>query len=274
VDDVRVSSGPGSTSFEDDGDALDGWTVPGAPAGSPTNTNDWFSGTVKDAPPSVGTSAQRSLARQPEILRFLSDLFGPYPFSTGGSIVDNVRTLGFALENQTRPIYSPAFFEDAAGEENEVVVVHELAHQWVGDALPLASWRNIWLNEGFASYTEWIWSERHGKLTAQAIFDAYARTPAASEGWRVKIGDPGPVDLLNSPIYTRGAMTLHALRKRIGDDDFFRLLRRWGTTRRGHPVTIPQFIALAERISGKQLDTFFRVWLYTPRKPAGITPTG
>ena len=64
------------------------------------------------------------------------------------------------------------------------------------------------------------------------------------------------------------------LRKRIGDDDFFRLLRRWGTTRRGHPVTIPQFIALAERISGKQLDTFFRVWLYTPRKPAGITPAG
>ena len=69
--------------------------------------------------------------------------------------------------------------------------------------------------------------ERHGKLTAQAIFDAYARTPATSEGWRVKIGDPGPVDLLNSPIYTRGAMTLHALRKRIGDDDFFRLLRLW-----------------------------------------------
>ena len=85
-------------------------------------------------------------------------------------------------------------------------------------------------------------------MTAQAIFDAYARTPASATGWRLKIGDPGPTDLLDSPVYTRGAMTLHALRKRIGDDAFFRLLRRWGprTAAQRHDR---QFIALAERIS-------------------------
>jgi hypothetical protein len=272
VDDISVSSGPGSTSFEADDDPLDGWTVPGAPAGSKANPNDWFSGTEEQAPPSVGTTAQANLARQPEILKFLAGLFGPYPFSAAGSIVDDVRDLGFALENQTRPVYSPAFFEDAAGKENERVVVHELAHQWVGDSLTLSAWRNVWLNEGFASYAEWIWSERHGQMTAQQIFDAYARTPATSPGWKLRIGDPGPVRLLESPIYTRGAMTLHALRKRIGDRPFFRLLRSWTVGHRGQNVSISQFTALAERISGKQLDTFFRTWLYTPRKPAGITP--
>jgi hypothetical protein len=271
VDDVSVSSGAGSTSFEADDDPLDGWTVPGAPAGSPSNPNDWIAGTAAQAPPSVGTTAQRALARQPEMLGFLAGLFGPYPFSAAGSIVDDVASLGFALENQTRPVYSTAFFGDATGEENERVVVHELAHQWVGDSLAVAAWRNVWLNEGFATYAEWLWSEREGHMTAQAIFDAYARAPASSARWKLKIGDPGPVHLFDSPIYTRGAMTLHALRKRIGDAAFFRLLRRWTQAHRGQNVTIGQFTGLAERISGKQLDAFFRTWLFTPRKPAGIT---
>jgi hypothetical protein len=270
VDDISVSSGPGSTSFEADDDPLDGWTVPGPPAGSPANPDDWTAGTVEQAPPSVGTTAQKALARQPEIIGFLAELFGPYPFSAAGSIVDDVANLGFALEIQTRPIYSPAFFSDANGEENERVVVHELAHQWVGDSLTVAAWRNVWLNEGFASYAEWLWSEHEGDMTAEEIFDAYARTPAGSSGWKIKIGDPGPKHMLDSPVYTRGAMTLHALRKRIGDAAFFRLLRRWTEAHRGQNVSIGQFTALAERISGKQLDTFFRTWLFTPRKPAGV----
>jgi hypothetical protein len=270
VDDISVSTGQGSTSFEADDDPLDGWTVPGAPAGSPANKNDWIVGTVEQAPPSVGTTAQKALARQPEILGFLAGLFGPYPFSTAGSIVDDVPNLGFALENQTRPIYSPAFFSDPTSDENEAVVVHELAHQWVGDSLTVAAWSDVWLNEGFASYAEWLWSEQQGKQSAQRIFDAYARTPASAAGWKVKVGDPGRAHMLDSPIYTRGAMTLHALRTRIGDAAFFRLLRRWTESRRGQSVSIGQFTALAERISGKQLDAFFRTWLFTPRKPPGI----
>ncbi len=149
VDDIVVSSGPGSTSFEDDGDTFDGWTVPGAPAGSAPNPNDWIAGTEADTPPPLGEIAEGSFARQPEIIDFLSDNFGRYPFSTSGGIVDDFDDLFFALENQTRPIYSKFFFTDPVSGDN--VVVHELAHQWYGDSLAVAAWQHIWLNEGFAT---------------------------------------------------------------------------------------------------------------------------
>ncbi len=106
VDDVVVSTGEGSTSFEDDGDTFDGWTVPGAPDGSAPNPNDWFEGTVDDTPPTLGEVAEGSLARQPEVIEFLASIAGSYPFSSAGGIVDDEDALGFALENQTRPIYA------------------------------------------------------------------------------------------------------------------------------------------------------------------------
>ncbi len=137
VDDVVVSTGVGTTSFEDDGDTFDGWTVPGPPEGSPGNTNDWTAGpTFTDA--AIGFSAQQSLERLPEILAFLKTQFGPYPFKDAGGIVPNDDRLGFALETQTRPIYSPGFF---GGGENAGVVTHENAHQWFGDSSRSSSGR-------------------------------------------------------------------------------------------------------------------------------------
>ena len=114
VDDITVSAGVGSTSFEDDGDVLDGWTVLGAPAGSEANPNDWIVGTVADAPPTVGDIVAGSFARQGEIIDFLSDIFGRYPFSAAGGIVDDTDQFGFALETQTRPIYAKSWFGDSA----------------------------------------------------------------------------------------------------------------------------------------------------------------
>lgn len=268
VDDVVVSAGAGSTSFEDDGDTLDGWTVPGAPEGSAANANDWIAGTVADAPPPIGEQVEASLARQPEIIEFLSDVFGPYPFSAAGGIVDDYAELGFALENQTRPIYSPGFFGTA--ESGDSVVVHELAHQWYGDSLAVQAWQHIWLNEGFATYAEWLWSEREGLGTTQEIFDDFATIPAEDAFWALAIGDPGPDALFDGAVYGRGAMTLHALRLEVGDRDFFRILRRWARTESDGNVTTDEFIALAERVSGEQLDELFEVWLFTPAKPPGL----
>jgi hypothetical protein len=273
VDDIEVSSGPGSTSFEDDGDTLDGWTAPGAPAGSPGNENDWIAATVEAAPPTRGEIADGSLGRQPEFIGFLSGIFGRYPFSAAGGIVDDVEGLGFALETQTRPVYAPDFFDTP--ENGDSVVVHELAHQWVGDHVALAAWQHIWLNEGFATYSEWLWSEHDGLATAQEIFDSFAAgIPADDPFWQLPIGDPGPDRLFEIPVYWRGGMTLHALRLQIGDEDFFRLLRRWVRRNAGGNVTTPEFIALAERISGQDLDDFFQTWLFTPAKPPGIEPAG
>ncbi|HEY9376426.1 MAG TPA: M1 family aminopeptidase [Jiangellaceae bacterium] len=269
VDDIVVSTGEGSTSFEDDGDTFDGWTVPGAPEGSEPNPNDWIVITAEETPPTIGEVAEQSFARQPEIIDFLEGIFGPYPFSAGGGVVDDWAELGFALETQTRPIYAQGFFGDPISGDS--VVVHELAHQWVGDYLTVERWQHIWLNEGFATYMEWLWSEREGLGTAQEIFDFYASViPADDPFWEVIIGDPGPELLFDIAIYYRGAMTLHALRLEIGDDDFFELLRRWVATQAGGHVTTDEFIALAERISGQQLDDLFDVWLFTPEKPASL----
>ncbi len=103
--------------------------------------------------PTDFTDPNKAFTNQPEILTFLSDKFGPYPFDVSGGIVVN-RQLGVALETQTRPIYGLG--------ASELVVVHELTHQWFGDSLSVASWDQIWLNEGFATFAELLWTEHNG----------------------------------------------------------------------------------------------------------------
>jgi hypothetical protein len=266
VDDIEVSTGEGTTSFEADGDVMDGWTVPGAPASSvEDNPNDWIVGTVADAPDPFGVAIDASLARQPEILSFLADTFGDYPFADSGAIIDDVRGVGFALENQTRPVYAPEFFDGTQGGDS--VVVHELAHQWYGDRMALYGWKHIWLNEGFATYAEWLWSENDGLDTAQEIFDDFYSIPAAHPLWHVEIGDPGPGAIFDNAVYYRGAMTLHQLRLEVGDTDFFEILQRWAESPSTRRSTTRNFIGLAERVSGEQLDGLFRTWLHTTTKP-------
>ena len=265
VDDIVVSTGEGSTGFEEDGDTFDGWTVPGAPEGSPGNENDWIIGTADDVPPSSGEIALRSFDRQPEIISVLEQSFGPYPFKQSGGIVD-VAPIFFALENQTRPIYAEVFFSDSFSGDN--VVVHELAHQWFGDSLTLAQWQHIWLNEGFATYAEWLWSEYDGLGTAQENFDFfYNLVPADDFFWQVVIGDPGPELMFDIPVYWRGAMTLHQLRLAVGDTAFFQILREWARMQAGDTVTTDEFIGLAETISGQELDGLFQTWLFTQGRP-------
>ena len=264
VDDVVVSSGPGTTSFEDDGNTFDGWEVPGEPEGSPPNPDDWIVGTPEDAPPTRGDIAEGSFARQGEIIDFLSETFIDYPFSTAGGIVDDYPVF-FALENQTRPIYDQGFFTSPESGDN--VVVHELAHQWYGDSVAIASWKHIWLNEGFATYAEWLWSEHEALGTAQENFDLYYSIPRRDQFWEDTIGDPGRKNLFAFAVYVRGGMTLHQLRRRVGDEDFFRILRRWASNHAGGNVTTRQFIRLSERISGRNLDRLFDRWLFQPEKP-------
>ena len=266
LDNLVVSSGSGSTSFEDDGDQLDGWVVADAPEGSGPNENSWTPISDLQPPPGPGVDARASFARQPEIIDFLSDVFGSYPFKTAGGIVDNVFT-GFALETQTRPVYSPVFF---FGGPNDGVVVHELAHQWVGDSLAVERWQHIWLNEGFATYAEWMWEAHEGFATEQEIFDIFYNEifPAEStDFWDLPIGDPGTERLFDSPVYFRGAMTLHVLRLQVGDRAFFRILQGWAREQAGGNVTTDEFIALAEHVSHQQLDELFDTWLFSTTRP-------
>jgi aminopeptidase N len=216
--------------------------------------------------PSLGKVATGSFARQPEIIRWLSGIAGPYPFTTGGGIVDDFRGLGFALETQTRPIYPAGVF--SSSRSGALDIVHEVGHQWFGDDLRLAGWQHIWLNEGFATYLEWLWQEHLGQTTVQDIFDGLRATPAGDPFWKIAPGNPGPEHLFDDAVYDRGAMTLHALRMAVGDRTFFSILKEWAASEAGEAVTSAEFIDLAERISGRQLDDLFRRWLFTPSKPA------
>jgi aminopeptidase N len=225
--------------------------------------------------PTFGQIVDGSLARQGEIIDFLARLFGPYPFSSGGAIVDDSQDLFFALENQTRPNYSHKYFTGSIS--GDLVVVHENAHQWVGDSVSVSEWKDIWLNEGFATYAEWLWYEEQGFNTARGLADYYyGLYPEGDPFWTIAIGDPGSPDLFHRAVYRRGAMTLQALRNQVGDASFFLILRTWTTGRAGGNGTTAQFIELAERISGQQLDALFQTWLFTPGKPAvspGAMPT-
>jgi aminopeptidase N len=207
----------------------------------------------------------RQLRATGEVVTYLSRLLGPYPFEAAGAIVDRV-PLGYALETQTRPLYDASFFP--RGVDGSYVIAHELAHQWFGDSVALRRWRDIWLNEGFATWVERAWdAHRSGRDVSLSFRRQYHRLGAGAPFWDLPIGRPGPANLFAHAVYVRGGMTLEALRDRIGARTFTALLRTWYRGHRDGWGTTPGFVRLAERLSGQQLDGFFRAWLDTPRKP-------
>jgi aminopeptidase N len=208
--------------------------------------------------------AWERLAAQPEIVAFFSKLYGAYPFSSVGSIIDWAPNVGYALESQTKPNYDRI--------PDPATLVHELAHQWFGNAVTPAFWPDIWLNEGFATWSEWIYDERHGGAAASTVLTDLCAIPEdGEEGQDLWFPAPaaleGPDQLFHTPVYTRGGMTLQALRELAGDATFFAILRSWYRDHRGGNVTTAEFIALAERKTGRQLDEFFDDWLYRAGRP-------
>ena len=217
-------------------------------------------------PQDFADAAKSSIGRTAEVVDWASGIFGPYPFEAQGGVVAPPDVLGFALENQTRPVYASGFFRRGS---NMSVVVHEQAHQWYGDSVAVADWKHIWLNEGLASYAEWLWSQAQGDGTAQELFDfTYASHPADDPFWTVKPGDPGAATVFDNAVYNRGAMTLHQVRLAMGDPAFFDLLKRWHAEQKGGTGTTDEFVVLAEKISGMQLDDLFTTWLFTPSRPS------
>ncbi|MFB9313820.1 M1 family metallopeptidase [Nocardioides plantarum] len=225
-----------------------------------------YTAVSRSLPSSERSRAATSLRRTGAITAWLETRLGPYPFESTGGLVTSQR-VGYALENQTRPVYP--------GPPARGLLVHELAHQWFGDSVSLQRWRDIWLNEGFATFMEVAYAERHGGPSAQQWLRGARDDQVGSRWfWRVDLTDPGAGRIFDPAVYQRGAMTLQALRHRIGERRFWRLLRTWTHDRRHGTGSTWAFRTLAERISGQQLDDFFSTWLREPRPPAPTRSNG
>jgi aminopeptidase N len=216
---------------------------------------------LEDTGPRTSRRLRRSFHRSDEIITLFSGLFGAYPFTQTGAIVDHAPQVGYALETQTRPIYD--------GAPAETTVAHELAHQWFGDSVSLERWQDMWLNEGFATWAQWRWQqEAGGPTTAQALSNLEAQPPSRTDLWEPPpAAIPTPAELFSTSVYTRGAMALEALRQRVGSPTFYNILRAWTAEHAYSNATTADFIALSEAQSGVPLDDLFDRYLFEHGKP-------
>ena len=205
--------------------------------------------------------------RQGEMIDYFSELFGPYPFEVYGALVMDTE-FGAALENQTMSIFGVDMVDLDDIEGTEAVVAHELAHQWFGDSVSVGDWSSIWLNEGFATYGEALWVEYDygSEGLNEWVTDVYNEVKAYPDFYPPP-GDPASNDLFNGGVYLRGGLTLHALRLEVGDDAFFEIVRTYYDRYKFGNAVTEDFIAVAEEISGKDLDDFFNAWLYDEELP-------
>ncbi len=226
----------------------------------------------------LAEDAAYDFGRTGEMIALFSDLFGPYPFEAYG--VALIGSVPFALETQTLSIFPD--HSVTGGRDGERIVAHELAHQWFGDSVSPARWGDIWLNEGFARYGELLWIAH---TEGQAAFEEVIRTdydmvsgklwedlsPAeVRERLAEELPPPGAVSpraLFSRSVYVRGALTLHALRLRVGDAVFFDILRAYHQRYRYGNASTADFVGVAEELSGQELDAFFQGWLYELEVP-------
>ncbi|MEV4638043.1 M1 family metallopeptidase [Actinoplanes sp. NPDC049548] len=201
---------------------------------------------------------------------------GRYPFENYGSLVIDA-DLGFALETQSLSLYDTGLFAAPAFVLNPVMT-HELAHQWFGDSVAPWSWSDVWQNEGHATWYELTYADETGVLKqytgSATLEDYFKRVYARGDQYR---HDYGPVarpagsasiwDVFNPNVYDGGALALYALRQKIGATKFQLLERLWVSKYRGKSVSTDDFIHLASRVSGQDLQAFLTAWLYGTTTP-------
>jgi len=180
---------------------------------------------------------------------WMAQRFGPYPFPEFGYVM--VKGLGASLETQTMVVLDET-------NVNAPTMVHELAHMWFGDWVSLDSWRDVWRNEGFATYVQMLWDARDNPAALDGQLASSLQTIPASQ---YPIGDPPHQQLFAGDIYNKGALLAHALRKAVGDEAFYQGLRDYFKRYGGGVATRVEFQAALEDAAGKSLNDVFERFL-------------
>lgn len=189
-------------------------------------------------------------------VRHMEKFLGPYPMKDLGGVVPAVDFWFGALETAGRPVYNSSAVERS-------VVVHEMAHMWVGNTVTLKQWNDIYINEAMASYSEWVHDEQvDGDSPNDSLNEYY--TDLRPDHWQISMLDPGKTRIFTTA-YTRGPMSLQALRNKIGDAKFMPMLRDWA--QKSGPQSTEDFMAFAKERAGQDLDAFFKVWMTDPKAP-------
>jgi aminopeptidase N len=211
---------------------------------------------------SIAPASRAAIRQLPAIVDYFAKRFGRYPFGQAGAIVVDAPFIGYALGTATRPVFDRP--------PSIATLSHELAHQWFGDDVTLRTWRDIWLNEGFAEFGSWLWDGHSGRTTARRHLQNLLAIPASSTwAWLPPPANPGSAaNVFSGSVYDRGAGTLQALRQRLGDDTFFAVMRGWVRAHAYGNATVAQFRAYAARVSHRNLDRFFFQWLDKRGKPS------
>jgi len=215
-------------------------------------------------PERLRSDFDQSFARQPEMMQLFIELFGPYPLANGYTVVVTDDPLEIPLEAQGISIFGANHCDGTRA--SEPLIAHELAHQWFGNSVTARRWRDIWLHEGFACYAEWLWSERSGGPSANALARRY-HAELRHEPQDLLLADPGARRMFDDRVYKRGALTLHALRMRLGDEKFFALLKDWTRRYRHGTAVTDDFTALAADYSNEPLHPLWDAWLYSTQVP-------
>lgn len=211
-------------------------------------------------PPDLPEAHRRAFDELDDMLSFFASRFGGYPDDDAGAIVVD-KELGLALETQTRPLFGTDAF---LGGARTFALAHELGHQWFGDLVTVERWPDLWLAEGFATYADLLYRDHLGDID---LDEHMADLADRFQGIASTVRDPRVAGKFAQVVYQRGALTLHALRKTVGDDDFFAILEAWTSGHGGRSASTADFVATAEDVSGKELSAFFTSWLDETPQP-------